>query len=153
MPGATNSINLTVFLVLGPTPTTPRRRCRSPTTAAPSTTLRTNNPRAASRCACSATALLDLATLELVDDGPVPPPAHRSPAHGSPAHNGPATLLSLLQAAATHPGVAGRGVREFRSELGLTFDDPPRSEAYDASRELAHRLCARLPGHLRRTRR
>lgn len=47
-------------------------------------------------------------------------------------------LLALAATAARRPRTALRGAREYRSDLGMTYDDPARDEAYDAGRELAH---------------
>lgn len=47
-------------------------------------------------------------------------------------------IAQCLAAAARHPRIAARGVREFRSGVGMTYDDYARSDAYDAGRELAH---------------
>lgn len=41
-----------------------------------------------------------------------------------------------------HPRVAMLGMREFRSGMGMTYDDG-RDYAYDFGRDLAHRLTFR----------
>lgn len=50
-------------------------------------------------------------------------------------------LLLCVLGALRHPRIATLGVREFRSDVGMTYDDDtdsPRSRAYDSGRELAH---------------
>ena len=48
-------------------------------------------------------------------------------------------ILRTVAYALRRPRIAAIGVREFRSALGLSWDDEPgKSEAYDAGRELAH---------------
>jgi hypothetical protein len=52
-------------------------------------------------------------------------------------------LIRCAALAARHPRTAALGAREFRSGVGTTYDDPSRSDAYDAGRELAHIATAR----------
>ena len=47
-------------------------------------------------------------------------------------------ITKCLIAASRHPRLALKGVREFRSSLGLTFLTYDQCNAYDAGRELAH---------------
>lgn len=47
-------------------------------------------------------------------------------------------IVDLLGTAVAHPHLAAMGAREFRSTVGMSWDDPTRSDAYDAGRELAH---------------
>lgn len=47
-------------------------------------------------------------------------------------------ILHCLLAAARHPRIAALGAHEFRDGVGMSYDDPAHSEAYDAGRELAH---------------
>ena len=52
-------------------------------------------------------------------------------------------VTTCIAAAARHPSTALLGAREFRSGVGMTYDDHTRSDAYDAGRELAHIATAR----------
>ena len=55
-------------------------------------------------------------------------------------------LTIVVRAALRHPRIALVGAREFKSGIGMTYDnDPtsPRSEAYDSGRELAHIITRR----------
>lgn len=47
-------------------------------------------------------------------------------------------IIHCAASAARHPRIAALGAREFRSGVGMTYDDPSRSDSYDAGRELAH---------------
>lgn len=47
-------------------------------------------------------------------------------------------VVRCVAAAIRHPRIAALGAREFRSDWGMTYDAPDRSDAYDAGRELAH---------------
>jgi hypothetical protein len=47
-------------------------------------------------------------------------------------------IATCIKLAARHPRTALIGAREFRSGVGMTYDAPTRSDAYDAGRELAH---------------
>jgi hypothetical protein len=51
--------------------------------------------------------------------------------------------LNLFRSAASHPRLAAMGAREFRLGFGMSWDDPDKSDAYDAGRELAHIATAR----------
>ena len=54
--------------------------------------------------------------------------------------------MKTLQYLALHPFIFFRGMYEFRSDFGMTYDDTscsPRSQAYDYGRDLAHRLTFR----------
>lgn len=49
------------------------------------------------------------------------------------------SVLNPIKSAVLHPGIAFQGVREFRSGLGMSWeDDDTKTEAYDFGRELAH---------------
>lgn len=55
-------------------------------------------------------------------------------------------LLWLLGNVARYPMIGLLGVKEFKSSVGMTYDnDPtsPRSGAYDSGRELAHMITGR----------
>lgn len=47
-------------------------------------------------------------------------------------------IIRCVKSAARHPRIALLGAQEFRSGVGMTYDDDNRSSAYDAGRELAH---------------
>lgn len=47
-------------------------------------------------------------------------------------------IIRCAASAARHPRTATLGAREFRSGVGMTYDQDTRSDAYDAGRELAH---------------
>lgn len=50
-------------------------------------------------------------------------------------------IIKCIGRAVRHPRIALLGAREFRSGMGMTYDDDPtspRSAAYDSGRELAH---------------
>jgi hypothetical protein len=49
-----------------------------------------------------------------------------------------AHIVRCVHSAARHPRIATLGATEFRSGVGMTYDDQSRSDAYDAGRELAH---------------
>ena len=51
-----------------------------------------------------------------------------------------------LMAALKHPREAFLGFREFRSGVGMTYEDA-RDDAYDLGRDLAHRLTLRRWDH------
>lgn len=46
--------------------------------------------------------------------------------------------MHVALAAARHPRIALLGAREFRSGVGMTYDQHSRNDAYDAGREVAH---------------
>jgi hypothetical protein len=52
-----------------------------------------------------------------------------------------------IKSALLHPVIAIQGAREFRSSIGMTWDDDAKNEAYDFGRELAHRLTFRKWDH------
>ena len=52
-------------------------------------------------------------------------------------------IATVLASAARHPRAAALGAREFRSGMGMTYDNYVLSCAYDAGRELAHMLTRR----------
>lgn len=47
-------------------------------------------------------------------------------------------IARCIASALRHPRISALGAREFRSGVGMTYDDDTRSAAYDAGRELAH---------------
>lgn len=46
--------------------------------------------------------------------------------------------LAVLLIGLRYPRTAALGAKEFRGGVGMTYDDPARSDAYDAGREIAH---------------
>lgn len=52
-------------------------------------------------------------------------------------------IIRCVASAARHPVISALGMREFRSGVGMTYNDASKTNAYDSGRELAHLVTRR----------